>query len=119
MLSLSTGNPTDDTRAKLVVTGGDQACAIVSTCQGCDNVVVQNIQVAGQRDVLGYNNGVALLEMGGDNMGQTVKNCKLWEPRGWSASLPVSARVATSSMWSPSTLTRSDPTSTSLLSTSR
>lgn len=85
VLSLSTGNPTDDTRAKLVVTGADQACAIVSTCQGCDNVVVQNIQVAGQRDVLGYNNGVALLEMGGDNMGQTVKNCKLWEPRGWSA----------------------------------
>ncbi|GAA5856342.1 hypothetical protein JCM9279_005732 [Rhodotorula babjevae] len=79
------GNPTDDSRATLVVTGQDQACAIFGACQGCDNVVVESIQVAGQRDVLGFNNGPALLELGGDNVGQTVKNCKLWEPRGWSA----------------------------------
>ena len=79
------GNPTDGSRATLVVTGQDQACAIFGACQGCDNVVVESVQVAGQRDVLGFNNGPALLELGGDNVGQTVKNCKLWEPRGWSA----------------------------------
>ncbi|GAA5946593.1 hypothetical protein JCM3775_007375 [Rhodotorula graminis] len=79
------GSPTGDTRATLVVTGQDQACAIFGACQGCDNIVVESIQVAGQRDVLGFNNGPALLELGGDNVGQTVKNCKLWEPRGWSA----------------------------------
>ncbi|GAA5893364.1 hypothetical protein JCM8208_004420 [Rhodotorula glutinis] len=79
------GNPTDSSRATLVVTGQDQACAIFGACQGCDNVVVESVQVAGQRDVLGFNNGPALLELGGDNVGQTVKNCKLWEPRGWSA----------------------------------
>ena len=67
------------------MTGQDQACAIFGACQGCDNVVVESVQVAGQRDVLGFNNGPALLELGGDNVGQTVKNCKLWEPRGWSA----------------------------------
>ncbi|BGP47406.1 hypothetical protein JCM10450v2_003258 [Rhodotorula kratochvilovae] len=79
------GNPLDGTRAKLVVAGADQSCAIYGACAGCDGVTVQSVQVAGSRDTMGYNSGIALLEMGGNNVGQTVKNTKLWEPRGWSA----------------------------------
>lgn len=96
LLLPAAGNPTDNSRATLVVTGQDQACAIFGACQGCDNVVVESVQVAGQRDVLGFNNGPALLELGGDNVGQTVKNCKLWEPRGWSALHGIGERTVLS-----------------------
>ncbi|GAA5906473.1 hypothetical protein JCM6882_004445 [Rhodosporidiobolus microsporus] len=80
------GNPTDSTRATITVTGEDQSCAIYAACDACSNVSVQNIQVAGSRDTLGrIFDGIGLLEMGGNTVGQTVKNCKIWEPRGWSA----------------------------------
>ncbi|SCZ98967.1 BZ3500_MvSof-1268-A1-R1_Chr7-1g09334 [Microbotryum saponariae] len=102
-----TGNPTDDARAKLVVTGAHQSCAIYGACDQCSNIVVSNIQVLGQRDVLGYlSNGLALLELGGMTNGQVsllggvtssvsldsnpspflqiVRNVKASEPRGWS-----------------------------------
>lgn len=79
------GNPTDSTRATVTVAGQNQSCAIWSQCAGCDNISVQNIQVYGARDTMGYNSGIALLEMGGTNSGQTIQNCHIWEPRGWSA----------------------------------
>ncbi|BGP24006.1 hypothetical protein Rt10032_c05g2284 [Rhodotorula toruloides] len=79
------GNPTDNTRATVTVAGQNQSCAIWSQCAGCDNVSVQNVQVYGARDTMGYNSGIALLEMGGSNSGQTIQNCHIWEPRGWSA----------------------------------
>ncbi|GAA5892311.1 hypothetical protein JCM5296_003232 [Sporobolomyces johnsonii] len=80
------GNPTDDTRATIVVAGTNQSCAIYGACDACQNIVVQNIQVDGSRPALGYvTGGPALLELGGNTVGQTVQNCHIYEPRGWSA----------------------------------
>lgn len=79
------GNPSGAARAKLTVTGEDQSCAIYATCTGCDNLLIESIQIDGSRDTMGYNSGIALVEMGGSNIGQTIRNSKVWEPRGWSA----------------------------------
>lgn len=80
------GQPTGDTRATISVQGADQSCAIYGACDSCSNVVVENIQVAGNRDTLGrIVTGVGLLEMGGDTKGQIVRNSHIYEPRGWSA----------------------------------
>ncbi|GAA5883859.1 hypothetical protein JCM16303_007420 [Sporobolomyces ruberrimus] len=79
------GNPTDSTRATLEVTGSDQTCAIFGACDACQNVVVQSIQIDGARDKLGWvGGGLALLEMGGNTKGQTIRDSHLYEPRGWS-----------------------------------
>ncbi|SCV70819.1 BQ2448_3581 [Microbotryum intermedium] len=79
------GNPIDDARATLVVTGAQQSCAIYGACDQCSNIVISNIQVSGQRNVLGYiQTGLALLELGGMTNGQIVRNIKASEPRGWS-----------------------------------
>ncbi|WP_265569169.1 right-handed parallel beta-helix repeat-containing protein [Streptomyces hygroscopicus] len=78
------GLPTDSTRALLKTTGSSQATAISGGNQS--NVTVQNIQVDGQRPQLGLvTNGAALLEMGGADTGQVVRNSVLSNPRGWSA----------------------------------
>ncbi|BGP54902.1 hypothetical protein JCM8202_003413 [Rhodotorula sphaerocarpa] len=79
------GNPSDDSRAKLIVQGSDQSVAIYAACQFCDDIVISNIQIDGSWRELGYNGGYGLIEAGGDNSGQTVKNCKLQYPRGWTA----------------------------------
>ena len=79
------GNPTGDSRATLVVKGKDQSVAIYSACQVCDNISIQNLQVYGSWLEMGYNGGAGLIEMGGNTFGQTIKNCKLMYPRGWSA----------------------------------
>lgn len=79
------GNPTGESRATLVVKGQDQSVAIYSACQVCDNISIQNIQVYGSWLEMGYNGGAGLIEAGGNTRGQTIKNCKLMYPRGWSA----------------------------------
>ncbi|GAA5987417.1 hypothetical protein JCM11641_002284 [Rhodosporidiobolus odoratus] len=80
------GNPTGSTRATIVVSGSDQSCAIYGACDDCQNIAVQSIQVAGSRDTLGrIDDGIGLLELGGNTKGQTVQNCHIYEPRGWSA----------------------------------
>lgn len=84
-LARETGNPSDDSRAKLIVQGSDQSVAIYAACQFCDDIVISNIQIDGSWRELGYNGGYGLIEAGGDNSGQTVKNCKLQYPRGWTA----------------------------------
>ncbi|GAA6063968.1 hypothetical protein JCM10212_004778 [Sporobolomyces blumeae] len=79
------GNPTDDSRALLTVTGDQQSCAIYGACDACHDIVVRSIQVDGARDKLGYiPGGLALLEMGGNAPGQTIQDSHLYEPRGWS-----------------------------------
>ncbi|ORY78843.1 hypothetical protein BCR35DRAFT_304837, partial [Leucosporidium creatinivorum] len=79
------GFPTLDTRALLIVTGDQQSTAIYGACDDCSGVKVQNIQVNGQRDVLGrIPTGLALLEMGGSTSGQVITQIKAYEPRGWS-----------------------------------
>lgn len=83
--TICAGNPTGDSRATLVVKGKDQSVAIYSACQVCDNISIQNVQVYGSWLEMGYNGGAGLVEMGGNTFGQTIKNCKLMYPRGWSA----------------------------------
>ncbi|KAI5478380.1 hypothetical protein MNV49_005129 [Pseudohyphozyma bogoriensis] len=83
------GYPTDGTRALLTVVGSSSntamAGAIYGICTGCNNITVRSIQVNGNRPALGFvSGGNALLEMGGNSAGQVVRDCHLYEPRGWS-----------------------------------
>ncbi|KAM0749140.1 hypothetical protein T439DRAFT_327634 [Meredithblackwellia eburnea MCA 4105] len=78
------GYPTDATRATIVVAGASQSIAVYGVCNGCDGVALRNIQIKGSRDILGFNNGYALLEMGGPTSGQVIDHCVISEPRGWS-----------------------------------
>jgi hypothetical protein len=66
--------PTDDARATLVVTGSGQSVAVYGTCVKCSGIRLANVQVNGNRPVLGWI-GVfsgALIEMGGSSSGQVV-----------------------------------------------
>ncbi|BGP47899.1 hypothetical protein JCM10450v2_003764 [Rhodotorula kratochvilovae] len=79
------GNPTDNTRATLVVKGSSQSCAIYGVQAPLDNVVLRNLQINGNRPALGrIADGLALIEMGGDTTGQKISSVHAWEPRGWS-----------------------------------
>ncbi|KAM0751727.1 hypothetical protein T439DRAFT_300725 [Meredithblackwellia eburnea MCA 4105] len=82
------GQPTDSTRATLLVTGATQTNAITGSCAACSGVQLRNIQVNGNRPALGFISGSAggsaLLEMGGTNQGQIIDNVKAYEPRSWS-----------------------------------
>ncbi|GAA6027500.1 hypothetical protein JCM8097_007892 [Rhodosporidiobolus ruineniae] len=79
------GNPTDSTRALIQVTGGSQSCAVYGAWDGANNAILRNVQVDGARPTLGMiSGGNALLEFGGNTVGQQVINVKAWEPRGWS-----------------------------------
>ncbi|KAM0748727.1 hypothetical protein T439DRAFT_335932 [Meredithblackwellia eburnea MCA 4105] len=79
---ITEGYPTDSTRAILLVTG-DNSNAIYGPCDLCSNIALRNIAVNGQRDVLGYNAGIGLIELGGNTNGQIVDGCHIYEPRGW------------------------------------
>ncbi|KAM0752391.1 hypothetical protein T439DRAFT_324472 [Meredithblackwellia eburnea MCA 4105] len=82
------GFPTDSTRATIRVTGAAQSNAIYAACDLCSYIKIRNIQVDGNRPNLGYMAsppGVALIEMGGNTIGQMVDNSHIFEPRGWSA----------------------------------
>nr|CRX79286.1 hypothetical protein ls5931a1_00080 [Leucosporidium scottii] len=79
------GYPTLETRALLVVSGDQQSTAIYGACRECSGVKLQNVQINGQRDVLGrIPTGLALIEMGGSTSGQVITRVKAWEGRGWS-----------------------------------
>lgn len=67
------------------MTAQNQSCAIFGAINYADYVAVRNIQIDGARETLGIlSGGLALLEMGGYNVGQTVDNVHAYEPRGWS-----------------------------------
>lgn len=79
------GIPTGATRATLVVTALDQSCAIYGAINGANGLSVRNIQVDGARPALGMIwGGYALLQLGGNTVGQVVDNVHAFEPRGWS-----------------------------------
>jgi hypothetical protein len=78
------GYPTDDARATLVVTGATQATAIIGNCKSCSGIALRNIQVNGNRPLLGLADG-GLIEIGGPTTGQIVDHVHSFEPRGWSA----------------------------------
>lgn len=85
--TLQTGGlPFDSTRAVLTITDSGTTCAIYGADDGNDGVTLKNIIVNGNRDGLGWApNGLALIEMGGNNRGQVIQNVKSYDPRGWSA----------------------------------
>ncbi|ORY92583.1 hypothetical protein BCR35DRAFT_298044 [Leucosporidium creatinivorum] len=79
------GNPTDATRATLTVTNPNITCALFTSLDNVNGISIQNIQVDGARPSLGIvYGGLALIEMGGNTLGQTIKNVHAFEPRGWS-----------------------------------
>ena len=75
------GFPVDDTRALLRIGGGTLTNAIDGNHQW--GIAIQNIQVDGNRTILGYQSGTALIEIGtGSN--QTVQNIVAHDTRSWS-----------------------------------
>lgn len=79
------GLPADPTRATLTITSPTQSCAIFGACPSCSGCQLRSVQIAGQRNVLGrIPDGIALIEMGGSNSGQVIREVKAWEPKGWS-----------------------------------
>jgi len=80
------GYPTGSSRATLKVTGDDQDVAIWMNCDQCIGTSIRNIQVDGSRPSLGWiAGGSGLIEIGGNAYYQTVDNCNIQHPRGWSA----------------------------------
>ncbi|TXT13540.1 hypothetical protein VHUM_00907 [Vanrija humicola] len=72
-------------RAMLVVEGKDQAVAIFADCKMCSYATIDGLIVDGNRpQLLRVPKGGALIEIGNGD-GQAVTNCRLYEPRGWSA----------------------------------
>ncbi|KAI9631985.1 pectin lyase fold/virulence factor [Dioszegia hungarica] len=79
------GNPTGRDRALLVVEGPDQATAVQADCKKCSGAVIRSLEVDGNRpNLLRVKLGGALLELGNAD-DQMVRDCRLYEPRGWSA----------------------------------
>ncbi|WVQ96691.1 hypothetical protein IAU59_003797 [Kwoniella sp. CBS 9459] len=72
-------------RAMLIVDGPDLAAAIRADCQQCSHAVIRSLIIDGNRpQLLRIPKGDALIEIGNAES-QTVRDCKLYEPRGWSA----------------------------------
>ena len=78
------GYPTSTTRATVIVTGINQTAAIIGNCGQCSGLKLRNIQVNGNRPVLGLLGGSANIEIGGPNTNQLVDHVHSYEPRGWS-----------------------------------
>ncbi|KAL7409718.1 hypothetical protein BDY24DRAFT_402237 [Mrakia frigida] len=79
------GYPTDESRAMLIVEGQNQSMAIKGDCTSCSNIAISSLVIDGNRPLLlRVPLGEALVELGNAN-NQLVENCKLYEPRGWSA----------------------------------
>lgn len=91
------GNPKDRNRAMLVVDGEDLACAIRyvtsirielkanmrirADCKQCSHAMIRSLVIDGNRpQLLRIPKGDALIEVGNAES-QTVRDCKLYEPR--------------------------------------
>ncbi|GAA5863685.1 hypothetical protein JCM8547_003692 [Rhodosporidiobolus lusitaniae] len=84
--TLTTNTLLDNQRAKLTIANTASTCAVFGAYAGLDRCTLSNVEIDGARPALGWDgNGLALIEMGGSNSGQTIKNVKVYEPRGWSA----------------------------------
>ncbi|ORX40096.1 hypothetical protein BD324DRAFT_616239 [Kockovaella imperatae] len=78
------GNPKGRDRAMLVVKGEDQAVAIKADCADCSFATIRSLIIDGNRpEMLRVVKGGALIEIGNAET-QTVRDCRLYEPRGWS-----------------------------------
>jgi parallel beta-helix repeat protein len=78
------GLPVGRARAKLEIVGRTLATAIAG--QNESYVAIRNIQVSGDRPRLGFvNGGGALMEMGGNAIGQTIEHVYAHNTRSWSS----------------------------------
>ena len=76
------GLPTDETRALLRISNVALTNAIAGNNQ--PGIVIQNIQVDGNRSAFGHLNGRALIEIGGRGSDATVSNIVAYGTRSWS-----------------------------------
>ena len=72
------GMPTGSTRATLQVTGSSQTAAIIASCTDCSYGAIRNIQIDGNRPVLGQWSMFqsALIEIGGNALNQVVDSVR-------------------------------------------
>lgn len=77
------GQPTDDSRAVLRVTGANQTSAVVMIDRS--DVELSHLIIDGNRPQLGYLEGEALVFAGGVSRGQAIRHNRILEPRSWSA----------------------------------
>jgi parallel beta-helix repeat protein len=78
------GLPVGPAQAKLEVVGRTLATAIAG--QNESYVTIRNIQISGERQQLGFVvNGGALMEMGGNAIGQTIEHVYAHNTRSWSS----------------------------------
>lgn len=82
------GYPSGDQMARLRIDSERVATAIQGDCRRCARVAVRNLIIDGARKVLGRvrdaNNSPGLIILGG-NVGQTVRECAITDPRGFTA----------------------------------
>lgn len=75
-----------DQRATVRLASSALSCAIYTADIGRDGATISNLRVDGNRPNLGYlSGGLALIEAGGTNSGQTIDRIDVFEPRAWSA----------------------------------
>jgi hypothetical protein len=77
------GFPEDDRRAVLRIFSPEVTTAIVMFDRS--DALLSNLIIDGNRAVLGYKQGEALVFAGGESTGQIIRNNKITEPRSWSA----------------------------------
>lgn len=84
----TSGYPTGSRRATITVDSDALATAIRGDCRRCARISIRNLIIDGGRDRLGrikdHNNAPGLIVIGG-NEGQSVKQCWVKEPRGFTA----------------------------------
>ncbi|KAK4051193.1 hypothetical protein OIV83_003015 [Microbotryomycetes sp. JL201] len=84
------GNPTDATRAQLYIRNTNISCLVYGGLDNTHYTKIQNIILDGGRPALGQLFNVpATISIGGNNIGQTVQNVKVFEPRGWNGSIVI------------------------------
>ena len=79
------GFPTDDTRAKLVIS--DQKAVTAIEMINMDHISLSNVIVDGNRknlgSALGKLYGDALVRAGGESRGQVIRDCEIFDTRSW------------------------------------
>ncbi|KAK4683969.1 hypothetical protein P7C73_g6236, partial [Tremellales sp. Uapishka_1] len=83
------GYPTGDERATLVVSGGEVATAVQGDCRRCKRATIRNLIIDGNRATLGRmpdaNLATGLIVIGGNEGHQSILECLIKDPRGFTA----------------------------------
>ncbi|KZT42919.1 hypothetical protein SISSUDRAFT_1014930 [Sistotremastrum suecicum HHB10207 ss-3] len=98
------GNPTDDTRATLVVSGSratdgsGHSTAVNGQCATCNGCKLHHIQINGTRNGVLPLTGGANIEMGGPTTGQVIEFVRSFDPRSWSCMHAAEGQLNCSNM---------------------